>query len=96
MPALSLNLQRLCFRTVYVASTTGVAMVFPYFNQVSGSLGTINFLAIVHTFSSGNVVEAEQHRILDNPVDSFQDFWHSLLFTKHVHARWIDTGNRDC
>ncbi|KAH6778656.1 amino acid permease 7 [Perilla frutescens var. hirtella] len=43
LPALSLNLQRLLFRTAYVASTTGVAMVFPYFNQVLGVLGTINF-----------------------------------------------------
>lgn len=42
-PALSLNLERLCFRTVYVASTTAVAMIFPYFNQVLGVLGTINF-----------------------------------------------------
>ncbi|CAA0832492.1 Probable amino acid permease 7 [Striga hermonthica] len=33
LPPLSLNLERLCFRTAYVASTTGVAMVFPYFNQ---------------------------------------------------------------
>lgn len=43
VPALSLNLERLCFRTAYVASTTAVAMVFPYFNQVLGVLGTINF-----------------------------------------------------
>ncbi|KAK4398676.1 putative amino acid permease 7 [Sesamum angolense] len=43
VPALSLNLERLCFRTAYVASTTGVAMIFPYFNQVLGVLGTINF-----------------------------------------------------
>ncbi|KAL8033303.1 hypothetical protein ABFX02_13G151500 [Erythranthe guttata] len=43
VPALSLNLERLCFRTVYVASTTAVAMIFPYFNQVLGVLGTINF-----------------------------------------------------
>lgn len=43
MPALSMNLQRLIFRTAYVASTTGVAMIFPYFNQVLGVLGTINF-----------------------------------------------------
>ncbi|KAH6821014.1 amino acid permease 7 [Perilla frutescens var. hirtella] len=43
LPALSLNLQRLCFRTVYVASTTAIAMVFPYFNQVLGVLGAINF-----------------------------------------------------
>ncbi|KAL0399052.1 UNVERIFIED_CONTAM: putative amino acid permease 7 [Sesamum radiatum] len=43
VPAFSLNLERLCFRTAYVASTTGVAMIFPYFNQVLGVLGTINF-----------------------------------------------------
>ncbi|GER52720.1 amino acid transporter [Striga asiatica] len=43
LPPLSLNLARLCFRSAYVASTTGVAMVFPYFNQVLGVLGTINF-----------------------------------------------------
>ncbi|KAL6547029.1 hypothetical protein OROMI_022750 [Orobanche minor] len=43
LPSLSLNLERLCFRTAYVVSTTAVAMVFPYFNQVLGVLGTINF-----------------------------------------------------
>lgn len=43
VPAFSLNLERLCFRTIYVASTTAVAMIFPYFNQVLGVLGTINF-----------------------------------------------------
>ncbi|KAK4439645.1 putative amino acid permease 7 [Sesamum alatum] len=43
VPALSLNFHRLCFRTVYVASTTAVAMLLPYFNQVLGVLGTINF-----------------------------------------------------
>ncbi|XP_028105010.1 amino acid permease 4-like, partial [Camellia sinensis] len=31
---LRLNLLRLCFRTTYVASTTVIAMIFPYFNQV--------------------------------------------------------------
>ncbi|GFQ02549.1 probable amino acid permease 7 [Phtheirospermum japonicum] len=43
LPSLSLNLERMCFRTAYVASTTAVAMIFPYFNQVLGLLGTINF-----------------------------------------------------
>ncbi|KAF6141351.1 hypothetical protein GIB67_008528 [Kingdonia uniflora] len=42
-PAFSLNLLRLCFRTGYVISTTGIAMVFPYFNQVLGVLGALNF-----------------------------------------------------
>ncbi|CAN0922934.1 Amino acid permease 2 [Linum grandiflorum] len=33
------NLLRLCFRTLYVVTTTGIAMMFPYFNQVIGVLG---------------------------------------------------------
>ncbi|XP_052207862.1 probable amino acid permease 7 [Diospyros lotus] len=43
LPALRLNLLRLCFRTIYVACTTLIAMLFPYFNQVLGVLGAINF-----------------------------------------------------
>ncbi|KAI3456753.1 hypothetical protein Pfo_013416 [Paulownia fortunei] len=43
VPALRVNLERLCFRTAYAASTTAVAMILPYFNQVLGVLGTINF-----------------------------------------------------
>ena len=43
LPALRLNLLRLCFRTVYVVSTTGIAMLFPYFNQVLGVIGALNF-----------------------------------------------------
>ncbi|KAL6975521.1 hypothetical protein U1Q18_024317 [Sarracenia purpurea var. burkii] len=43
VPALELNLFRLCFRTAYVASTTGIAILFPYFNQVLGVLGALNF-----------------------------------------------------
>lgn len=43
LPPYKLNLLRLCFRTVYVISSTGIAMLFPYFNQVLGVLGAINF-----------------------------------------------------
>ncbi|KAL7216502.1 hypothetical protein ACSBR1_028444 [Camellia fascicularis] len=46
LPMLSvfkLNLLRLCFRTTYVASTTGIALLFPYFNDVLGVLGALNF-----------------------------------------------------
>lgn len=43
MPAFKLNPFRLCFRTAYVISTTGIAMVFPYFNQILGVLGALNF-----------------------------------------------------
>ena len=34
LPTTRLNLLRLCFRTSYVALTTGIAIIFPYFNQV--------------------------------------------------------------
>ena len=43
LPSLQLNLFRLCFRTTYVISTTGIAILFPYFNQVLGVLGALNF-----------------------------------------------------
>lgn len=42
-PPLNLNLLRLCTRTFYVISTTGIAMAFPYFNQVLGVLGSLTF-----------------------------------------------------
>ncbi|CAA3020043.1 probable amino acid permease 7 isoform X2 [Olea europaea var. sylvestris] len=50
IPGLRLNLLRLCFRTAYVAFTTGFAILFPYFNQVVGVAGAINFWPIVVYF----------------------------------------------
>lgn len=43
LPGVRLNPLRLCFRTAFVVSTTGIAMLFPYFNQVLGVLGALNF-----------------------------------------------------
>ncbi|EXB51063.1 hypothetical protein L484_023766 [Morus notabilis] len=43
LPPVQLNPLRLCFRTAYVVSTTGIAVLFPYFNQVLGVLGALNF-----------------------------------------------------
>lgn len=43
LPAFKLNVLRLCFRTIFVASTTTIAMLLPYFNQVLGVLGAIYF-----------------------------------------------------
>ncbi|GMP52030.1 hypothetical protein CsSME_00018010 [Camellia sinensis var. sinensis] len=46
LPLLSsfqLNLLRLCFRTFFVISTTVIAVIFPYFSQVLGVLGALNF-----------------------------------------------------
>ncbi|KAL4579946.1 hypothetical protein LXL04_016117 [Taraxacum kok-saghyz] len=42
LPDFELNLLRLSFRTAYVVSTTGIAMVFPYFNEILGLLGALN------------------------------------------------------
>ncbi|KAG5547480.1 hypothetical protein RHGRI_013241 [Rhododendron griersonianum] len=43
IPAFQLNPLRLCFRTAYVVSSTVIAIIFPYFNQVLGFLGALNF-----------------------------------------------------
>uniref|UniRef100_A0A3N7H9Y5 Amino acid transporter transmembrane domain-containing protein n=2 Tax=Populus trichocarpa TaxID=3694 RepID=A0A3N7H9Y5_POPTR len=43
LPGFQLNLLRLCFRTIYVVSTTVIAVMFPYFNQVIGLLGGFGF-----------------------------------------------------
>ncbi|WCJ32536.1 amino acid permease 7 [Euphorbia peplus] len=43
LPGFRLNSFRMCFRTGYVVSTTAISMVFPYFNQVIGLLGALNF-----------------------------------------------------
>ncbi|XP_076894219.1 putative amino acid permease 7 [Bidens hawaiensis] len=50
LTAFQLNPFRLCFRTLYVVSTTGLAMLFPYFNQVLGVLGALNFWPLVVYF----------------------------------------------
>ncbi|CAK7323876.1 unnamed protein product [Dovyalis caffra] len=39
LPGFQLNLLRLCFRTIYVLSTTAIAMMFPYFNQLHLPVG---------------------------------------------------------
>ncbi|KAI3496751.1 hypothetical protein L1887_39126 [Cichorium endivia] len=41
-PDFQLNLFRLSFRTAYVVLTTGISMVFPYFNEILGLLGALN------------------------------------------------------
>lgn len=43
VPAFRFNVQRLLFRTLYVASTTVIAIIFPYFNEILGVLGGLNF-----------------------------------------------------
>jgi hypothetical protein len=43
LPAFELNFLSLSFRTAYVVSTVVIAMIFPYFNQILGVLGSISF-----------------------------------------------------
>lgn len=43
LPSFRINLFRIFFRTLYVALTTGLALAFPYFNQVLALLGAVNF-----------------------------------------------------
>ncbi|KAM7495677.1 hypothetical protein LguiB_030286 [Lonicera macranthoides] len=50
MPTTRLNLLRLCFRTSYVALTTGIAIVFPYFNQIVAVAGALTFWPLVIYF----------------------------------------------
>ncbi|XP_051129082.1 probable amino acid permease 7 isoform X2 [Andrographis paniculata] len=50
MPVGKLNLLRLCYRTAYVGLTTGVAVMFPYFNQVIGVGGAVTFWPVVLYF----------------------------------------------
>ncbi|KAG8385953.1 hypothetical protein BUALT_Bualt03G0098800 [Buddleja alternifolia] len=50
LPTLRLNILRLCLRTAYVGFTTGVAILFPYFNQVVGVSGAITFWPVVVYF----------------------------------------------
>ncbi|KAI8010873.1 putative amino acid permease 7 [Camellia lanceoleosa] len=69
LPAFRLNLLRLCFRTTYVALTTGLAMLFPYFNQVVGVAGSLNFWPLVVFFPSINVHRAEEYWTLDKKMD---------------------------
>lgn len=38
-----LSLLRVVFRTTYVVTATALAIIFPYFNQVLGILGALNF-----------------------------------------------------
>ncbi|KAL8510671.1 hypothetical protein ACS0TY_017477 [Phlomoides rotata] len=50
LPRFKVNLLRLCFRTAYVASTTLISILFPYFNEVLAVLGALNFWPLVIYF----------------------------------------------
>ncbi|KAL9316783.1 hypothetical protein ACSQ67_017784 [Phaseolus vulgaris] len=79
-----LNLLRICFRTAYVVSTTGLAILFPYFNQVLGVLGALGFwpLAIyfpVEMYFVQRKIEAWSRKWIVLRTFSFICFLVSLL-----------------
>ncbi|XP_028771496.1 probable amino acid permease 7 isoform X1 [Neltuma alba] len=43
LPSFQINTFKFVFRTVYVITTTGLGILFPYFNQVLGVLGAMSF-----------------------------------------------------
>lgn len=65
------NLFRLCFRTAYVASTTLIATIFPYFNQVLGVLGALMFWPLSIYFP------VEMYLVQRN-IPAFSGWWISL------------------
>ncbi|KAJ0593648.1 putative amino acid transporter, transmembrane domain-containing protein [Helianthus annuus] len=42
LPVFRFNMFRLCFRTAYVVTTTAIAWLFPFFNEILGVLGALN------------------------------------------------------
>eukprot|EP01018_Ginkgo_biloba_P025835 Gb_29622 [translate_table: standard] len=67
----NINLFRLCWRTAFVVSTTGIAMLFPFFNDVLGLLGALNFWPLAVYFP------VEMY-IVQNKVQSWTLKW--ILF----------------
>ncbi|CAI9088868.1 OLC1v1023316C1 [Oldenlandia corymbosa var. corymbosa] len=63
-----LNILRLWFRSAYVLSITGISMLFPYFNQVLGLLGALNFWCLAVYFPL-------QMFIVQRKIDSWTRKW---------------------
>lgn len=64
----NLILSRLTFRTIYVVTTTIIAILFPYFNQVLGILGALNFWPLTVYFP------VEMY-ILQNRISTWSRKW---------------------
>ncbi|KAL9365956.1 hypothetical protein Peur_037155 [Populus x canadensis] len=84
LPSFHINIFRICFRTAYVVSTTVIATVFPYFNQVLGLLGALNFwpLAIyfpVEMYFVQNKIEAWTRKWVVLRTSSFVCFLVSIV-----------------
>ncbi|KAL2316610.1 hypothetical protein Fmac_030486 [Flemingia macrophylla] len=84
LPTFQINMFRICFRTAYVVSATGLAIQFPYFNQVLGVLGAFSFwpLAIyfpVEMYFVRKKIEAWSREWIALRIFSFIFFLSSVL-----------------
>ncbi|WJX65034.1 putative amino acid permease 7 [Trifolium repens] len=77
LPAFQLNMLRICFRTAYVISTTGIAIMFPYFNQVLGVLGALGFWPLTIYFP------VEMY-FVQNKIESWSTKWTFLRIFSFV------------
>ncbi|KAL8511170.1 hypothetical protein ACS0TY_017844 [Phlomoides rotata] len=77
VPRIRMNLFRLCFRSAYVVSTTAIAIVFPYFNQVLGVIGALNFWPVMIYFPI-------QMYLKQNDVKPWTPIWMFLQGVKVV------------
>ncbi|KAL1206114.1 putative amino acid permease 7 [Cardamine amara subsp. amara] len=62
-----LNPMKMCLRTMYVVMTTGVAIVFPYFNEVLGVLGAITFWPLAVYFPVEMCILQKKIRVWTRP-----------------------------
>ncbi|KAL1332660.1 hypothetical protein HN51_061440 [Arachis hypogaea] len=79
LPRFEINLFRFFFRTIFVITTTVLAILFPYFNEVLGVLGAVNFwpLAIyfpVEMYFKQNKIEAWSNKWIVLNIFSFACF----------------------
>ncbi|CAI8587083.1 unnamed protein product [Vicia faba] len=77
LPDFQINMSRICTRTVYVISTTGLAIMFPYFNQVLGVLGAIGFWPLTIYFP------VEMY-FVQNKVEAWSTKWITLRILSFV------------
>lgn len=87
-----LNPMRMCLRTIYVVIITGVAIVFPYFNEVLGVVGALGFWPLAVYFPVEMCILQKKIRVWTRPwlllkVFSFVCLLVSLLsFIGSIHG----------
>lgn len=77
LPDYELNLVRLCYRTLHVISTTFIALIFPYFNQVLGLLGSFAFWHL-------NIYFPVEMYIIQRKIEAWSRKWILLQTFKFV------------